>query len=953
MDGAAPAALGATAPPLIIDNAPASPEYGQVLRHVGQTLSVTLVEQGENGARLELPSGQIISASGNLPFPEQTKLQVRASVQDGVIVLRVLEALPPAPPALLAPLINGEAAGLLQRLQAKELPEALVPLANLFTSLFVSNDAKLQKSVESLPPLVQRLVSEMLGLKDGSAAQISHSLAEDLEPIESLLDAQMTTENKQNVGSQSKIMNEQNLNPSINVLINQLREVFARYFEQNNKEDKIANMKTIESLIESIKNVFSSKSTDTPNALNISSIALQKSPNGENTIGNFEKLLYAIKIMPNDARRFLSEILSGNMDSEPETIAKNIMSKIEGAAKAPERATEEENHIRADQAFTKSPLTVTHRPAPPDMLLRTVSQKILQTLIALPAQTRRELSSALLGFAEAEPKAIAEHLAQKALAANQDKTVIAAMEKAPADILRTIERALAEVGQRPSSHPSGQLLDKGLRPGVPNGSAAGSNEQAQTLRIGADKIAPVPESVPGSSGDGPHAEVNKLARASDGVRTFANEGQRLDAKKGSLASNAYPGMRVSNRSVSVKVPSVPTSPNVRVSNDEAAPPDANKLAQALGNLPIAVRRALASATVGHADAEPITIADFLVRRGTASEAKQNFVSVVESAPPLARQILALLASLPINASTRHIVEALGSSGGEEILLAAKALAAGAEPALLKPYIGQDRESAAAKKDGKAVNIFVNRLKYLLRFEGLVEGLNLSRQFPLEDRNAVSNWFRSIVDLLIMIKSEKNELGLDKQSQVFQSTDAQKPAAPERSIELPAAHGAADPEKSPTWQSWLKGAIKALVDPHVSPEEAFFHALAAKENVNYFELPLPWAQGRNLEIWVEDGNEESSAHDKKNKKKYRVLLALNFSAIGETRVGLESSSKLLSINVWAEKPQSIENELPQMRNELSALGFDANISINSLVSGPDGIVPTIKSQIVGSSLHVLG
>jgi hypothetical protein len=224
---------------------------------------------------------------------------------------------------------------------------------------------------------------------------------------------------------------------------------------------------------------------------------------------------------------------------------------------------------------------------------------------------------------------------------------------------------------------------------------------------------------------------------------------------------------------------------------------------------------------------------------------------------------------------------------------------------------------------------------------------------LEDRNAVSNWFRSIVDLLIMIKPEKNELGLDKQSQVLQSTAAQKPDAPKRSIELPAVHGAADPEKSPTWQSWLKGAIKALVDPHVSPEEAFFHALATRENVNYFELPLPWSQGKNLEIWVEDGNEENSGHGEKNKKKYRVLLALNFSAIGETRIGLESSSKLLSITIWAEKPRSIENELPQMRNELSAFGFDANISINSLVSGPDGTVPTIKSQIVGSSLHVLG
>ncbi|MDR2562024.1 MAG: hypothetical protein LBC63_09675 [Holophagales bacterium] len=926
MDGAAPAALGPAGPLLVIENAPASPEYGQALRHVGRTLSVTLVGQGENGARLELPSGQVIVASGSLPFPEQTKLQVRASIQDGAIVLRVLEAMPPAPPALLAPLIYGEAAGLLQRLQAKELPEALIPLANLFASLFASNDAQLQKSVESLPLPIQRLLSDVLGFKDASAAQISHSLADALEPLESLLDAQATTASKHNIVSQPIAVNEQSLNLSMNVLINQLRKVFVQYFEQNTEANSTANMKTIEPLLESVKTAFPSKSTDAANT----APALQKAADAEGPHSNFEKLLYAIKALPNDVRGYLARALSGNTDSDSEAIAKIILSKIEGAAKAPERPPEEEGHAIANQTVTKGPLLTADRPASPSVQPQTVPQKLIQAIEALPAQVRRELSATLLGFAEAEPKAIAEHMVQKPLVASQDKAVVAALEKAPPDAVRIIEQALAEAGQRLPSRLSGQLPDKEAKPYdlgaarvAPNESA--SNESVQAPRTSANKIVHAPNSELGSSSDGQRTDSNNVVKVSAGAQPPGREVLRPEA--GSV---------------------------LKVSDEEAVLPSASKLAQTLESLPIVIRRALASATLGHADAKPDAIAAFLVHQGAGLELKQGIGSIVESAPPMLRQMLALLTNQPLDAPVRQIAEALGS-GGEEVILAAKSLAASAEPTLSKRPVGQDKENAAQKKDGKAGHMFVDRLKYLLRFEGMIEGQNMSRPFPLEDRNSISNWFRSIVDLLITIKAEKNEPAVGERSNVFQSGAAQKSAAQERAAELPAAHGAdtTNPEKPPTWQSWLKEAIKALVDPQVSPKEAFFHALATKENVNYFELPLPWAQGKNLEIWVEDGSEENSGHGEKNKNKVRVLLALNFSGIGETRVGLESSSKLLSITIWAERPQSIENELPQMRNELSALGFDANISINGLVSGPDGTVPTIKSQIASHRLHVLG
>jgi len=930
MDGAVPAALGSAAPLLVIENSPASPEYSQALRHVGRTVPVTLAGQGEYGARLELPSGQVIVASGSLPFPEQTKLQVRASIQDGAIVLRVLEAMPPAPPALLAPLIYGEAAGLLQRLQAKELPEALLPLANLFASLFSSNDARIQKTIESLPVPMQRLISEALGLKDASTAQISCSLVEDLEPVESLSDAQMMTAIKQNIGSQPKIINEQNLNPSVVVLINHLREVFAQYFEQNSEANIFTDTKTIETLIESIKNLFSSKSIDVP------SLALQKPPDGESAAVNFEKMLHAIEALPNDSRRCLARALSSDIDSAPKAIAETIISKVNAASKMPEGAAKEVESVKADQTTTKAPLSAADGPAPPNGQPQLVSQKIAQALIGLPVQVRRELSLAFFGFAEAEPKEMAEYLAQKATPANLDKTVIAALEKAPLEIIRVIERALAEAGQKLPSGPEGHPQSMEPHPDAPGPRSSGSNEPAQAARTETDNFAHVPERAPDSTGEGSPAAANKVSKALEGARTLVGKAPNPGVEKSPLASTDSQASQRAQDSTQV-----------------ATQPVSNKLARTLESLPVAVTRALASATVGRAEAEPKALAEFLVSQGAGLELKHSVSPIIESAPPLIRQLLALLINLPLDSPPRQIAEALGS-GGEDVFFAAKSLTMSAEPVLSKPLAGQDRENAAAKKDGRDAHLFVSRLKYLLRFEALIEAQNMSRPLPMEDRNAVSNWFRSIVDLLIVKKTEKNELVFDKQPSTFQSGAAQKPAAHERAIESPPAHGAAaDPEKPPTWQSWLKGAIKALIDPQASPKEALFHALATKENVNYFELPLPWAQDRNLEIWVEDGGEESHGHGEKNKKKFRVLLALHFSAIGETRVGLESSPKLLNIAIWAERPQHIEAQLSQMRNELSALGFDANVSINSLARGPDGTVPTIKSQIAGPSLHMLG
>jgi hypothetical protein len=161
------------------------------------------------------------------------------------------------------------------------------------------------------------------------------------------------------------------------------------------------------------------------------------------------------------------------------------------------------------------------------------------------------------------------------------------------------------------------------------------------------------------------------------------------------------------------------------------------------------------------------------------------------------------------------------------------------------------------------------------------------------------------------------------------------------------------EKPQTWQAWIKDSIQALINPRVSAKESVFHALAAKEGVNYFELPMPWMPDRQMEIWIETDSDGDGGPGGKEKESHRILLALNFTVLGETRVGIESAAKKLNIKIWAERPYFIENEVPQMQNELSAHGFNIQVSIQPLASEHGGAAPSIKSLIVGSSLHAVG
>jgi len=61
--------------------------------------------QAQGSVSLGLPSGQVVTAQGQLPFPEGSELLVRvlAGTGDAPVRLQTLQATPPAAPAILAP----------------------------------------------------------------------------------------------------------------------------------------------------------------------------------------------------------------------------------------------------------------------------------------------------------------------------------------------------------------------------------------------------------------------------------------------------------------------------------------------------------------------------------------------------------------------------------------------------------------------------------------------------------------------------------------------------------------------------------------------------------------------------------------------------------------------------------------------------------------------------------
>jgi len=177
--------------------------------------------------------------------------------------------------------------------------------------------------------------------------------------------------------------------------------------------------------------------------------------------------------------------------------------------------------------------------------------------------------------------------------------------------------------------------------------------------------------------------------------------------------------------------------------------------------------------------------------------------------------------------------------------------------------------------------------------------------------------------------------------------APTPRASGASIPAPSAApqpAAAEPEH---WEAWVKGSLQALGDPITSPREAPFHIAQSKEGTGFFEVPLPWSQGGSLQLWVEEDPPET--HAAQTAPVQRVLLGLNFSRLGETRLGLAKGPFGLQVRVWAEHSELLQADQERMESELKALGATVDLQIRPLPSG----APSLRALVTGSTLQALG
>ena len=107
---------------------------------LGQPLEATLEAVLPEGLLLRLADGKQLQAQGSLPFPPGSTLTLKGvALPEGAGVrLQVMRATPPPSPALLAPLVLGEAAPLMARLQGKA---AQTPLGDLLRHLLQTGAA--------------------------------------------------------------------------------------------------------------------------------------------------------------------------------------------------------------------------------------------------------------------------------------------------------------------------------------------------------------------------------------------------------------------------------------------------------------------------------------------------------------------------------------------------------------------------------------------------------------------------------------------------------------------------------------------------------------------------------------------------------------------------------------------------------------------------------------------
>jgi hypothetical protein len=230
------------------------------------------------------------------------------------------------------------------------------------------------------------------------------------------------------------------------------------------------------------------------------------------------------------------------------------------------------------------------------------------------------------------------------------------------------------------------------------------------------------------------------------------------------------------------------------------------------------------------------------------------------------------------------------------------------------------------------------------------------EVPAAHREALTAWIRTLIQRSSLEPpSSPKKAGA---STLLEGAEgAARPATQEAAIPAKLAlalqsHTGPKAELPETWESWIRGSVQSLTDPAISPREAPFHALQAKEGTAFFEIPLPWPQTGPLQIWVEsDAQEERHAGGQDTTQ--RILMGLAFSRLGETRLGMAQGPFGLQIRIWTEHPEVLEAQRKRMEEDLKDLGKPVNLRIYALLGGPDGTIPSIRSLVTGPSVSALG
>ncbi len=262
------------------------------------------------------------------------------------------------------------------------------------------------------------------------------------------------------------------------------------------------------------------------------------------------------------------------------------------------------------------------------------------------------------------------------------------------------------------------------------------------------------------------------------------------------------------------------------------------------------------------------------------------------------------------------------------------------------------DAARLGDEDKSLKALVQQV--VMRFQALI---SQHPEIPEGDRDSLVTWIRN---LLHQAAEETPPLSKPSAALPGSRTDpgvrsgtavAADSLIPPKLIAVLQSHTGSKAELPESWESWIRGTVATLSNPAISPREATFHALQAKEGTAFFEIPLPWAQASPLQVWVESDAPEERGGGQDTTK--RVLLGLRFSALGETRLGMAQGSFGLQIRIWTEHPEALENEKERMKKELEDLGKTVDLRIYTLTYGPDGTIPTIRSRVVGPSLSALG